>query len=122
MNLKFALQSVFETLGLLQATRIVKHKILHWTSLNARRRQRRLVKVSRRYRDSFGCALGETPPKTQHFLAISGGSVRMEVELCLIKALELAGYRPMPLVMERSDFPTKYYNLLTPTNFCLRDV
>jgi hypothetical protein len=69
---------------------------------------------SRRYADTLGCAQGNAPPSATRVLVVAGGACgRLEVELCLIKAFELAGCVSMPLIVQRPDLVDKYYSLLT---------
>jgi hypothetical protein len=121
MNFKFALRSALETVGLLEASRTLKQKILYWTSPSARywaimrqAQERRLVTFSRRYAETLGCGPGEAGAGLKRALVLGSSTVRVELDLCLIKALELAGCPSVPLVVEQSDFSRKYYSLLGP--------
>jgi len=121
MNLQYALRSALGNLGLLETSRTIKQTILCWTSQNARERyrehdarQRRLTTFSRRYSDALGCPLGAARPDAQRVLVLGSCSTRVEVDLCLIKALGLAGWAPIPVIVERSDIPSKYYSLVGP--------
>jgi hypothetical protein len=71
---------------------------------------------SRRYAETLGCALGKARPGAKRVLVVGGGACgRLEMELCLIKALESVGCVSMPLIL-RSDLSSKYYRLLGPTD------
>ena len=80
----------------------------------------RAAEFIRRYADTFGSVRTEPQSDAKRVLVIGGGvSGRIEVELCLVKALELAGWRSMPLLIEATLPQNKgldaYYSLLSST-------
>src|SRR6478609_7023558 len=83
-----------------------------------RRRFHELQKRSERFRYTYGKALGvATPERGSHApraLFISGAPPRTETELCLMKALAVAGWVPVPLIMMQPDVLKSYYSLIAP--------
>jgi hypothetical protein len=83
-----------------------------------RRRFHELEKRSERFRYTYGKALGvATPERGSHApraLFISGAPPRTETELCLMKALAVAGWVPVPLIMMQPDVLKSYYSLIAP--------
>jgi hypothetical protein len=78
-------------------------------------RPRRVSAFIRRYSDTFGSVNTDPRSDAKRVLVIGSGSPsRIEMELCLVKALELAGWRSMPLIYHwepKAILP--YYSLLS---------
>ena len=85
-----------------------------WRRLSETQPQR-AAKFIRRYADTFGSVQTEPRSEAKRVLVIGGGvSARIEVELCLVKALELAGWRSVLLLIEAENKGMDaYYSLLT---------
>ena len=69
---------------------------------------------SKRYRQAFGVATPQIDPTAPRALFISGAPPRTETELCLMKALALAGWNPIPLIMMQPRVLETYYSLVRP--------
>ena len=83
-------------------------------------RPRRAAAFIRRYADAFGSVQTEPRSDAKRVLVIGGvDSGKVEVELCLVKALELAGWRSMRLQVDGSNTTKEmiatYYSLLSST-------
>jgi hypothetical protein len=124
-GVKEVLRTVLDGLGLLQPSRLLLRYI--WQDAREQR-WRRLIEVQtrrkntfiRRYADVFRSVQPEPRSDAKRVLVIGGGvSGRIEVELCLVKALELAGWQSMPLLIEAKSTENKglaaYYSLLNAT-------
>jgi hypothetical protein len=82
-------------------------------------RQRRAVEFCRRYADVLGCSRRKREQAAKRILVIGGGaSSRVEMELCLVKALELSGCWPMVLIMQNWAELRHYYSLLPTSDIC----
>ena len=124
---KQILRTMLAGLGLLHASRLMRVYIGIYVRQGARGlRQyrafeampRRVAEFIRRYADTFGSVQTETRSDAKRVLIIGGGVFAwIEVELCLVKALELAGWRSMLLLIEGTITKQKgiaaYYSLLS---------
>jgi hypothetical protein len=81
------------------------------------RRFRALEKRVEKFKHTYGKALGvaTTEPGSQapRALFISSAPPRTETELCLMKALAVAGWVPIPLIMMQPDILKTYYSLIS---------
>jgi hypothetical protein len=66
------------------------------------------------YRSAFGTAMPERSASAPRALFISGAPPRTETELCLMKALAVVGWVPIPVIMMQPDTLKTYYSLLAP--------
>jgi hypothetical protein len=83
-----------------------------------RRRYRALEKRAEGFKDTYGKALGVATPErgsqAPRALFISGAPPHTEMELCLMKALAVAGWVPIPVIMMQPDILKSYYSLIAP--------
>ena len=83
-----------------------------------RRRSRALEKRAEQFKKNYGEALGVTTPErgsqAPRALFISGAPPRTETELCLMKALAVVGWVPIPVIMMQPDVLKSYYSLIAP--------
>ena len=83
-----------------------------------RQRFRALEKRAERFKNNYGKALSvTTPERSSHApraLFISGAPPRTETELCLMKALAVVGWVPIPVIMMQPDVLKSYYSLIAP--------
>ena len=68
------------------------------------------------FKSTYGHALGvvEPCPQAPRALFISGAPPRTETELCLMKALAVNGWNPIPLIMMQPEVLRTYYDLIAP--------
>ncbi|HET6388693.1 hypothetical protein [Hyphomicrobium sp.] len=84
--------------------------------------ERRLQALKRRahefgatYRRALEVPLPPPDGSAPRALFISGAPPRTEIELCLMKALSVAGWNPIPIIMMQPDVLKAYYKLLGPS-------
>jgi hypothetical protein len=111
---KLARVGLLHTGGLLRRYLSQDARELRWRRLSETQPQR-AASFIRLYADTFGDAQTEPRSEARQILVIAGGVTgRIEIELCLIKALELAGWRSIPLLIEAENKGMgAYYSLLT---------
>ena len=107
---KQMLRTMLAGVGLLHASRLMRVYIGVYIRQGARglrqhhaleAKPRRADAFVRRYADTFESVQTEPRSDAKRVLVIGGvASGRIEVELCLVKALELAGWRSMLLLIE----------------------
>ena len=66
------------------------------------------------YRSAFGTAMPERSASAPRAVFISGAPPRTETELCLMKALAVVGWAPIPVIMMQPDTLKTYYSLIAP--------
>ena len=66
------------------------------------------------YRSAFGTAMPERSASAPRAVFISGAPPRTETELCLMKALAVVGWVPIPVIMMQPDTLKTYYSMLAP--------
>jgi hypothetical protein len=66
------------------------------------------------YSRAFGTAMPEPSVSAPRALFISGAPPRTETELCLMKAMTVVGWAPIPVIMMQRDTLKTYYSLLAP--------
>lgn len=85
-----------------------------------RRRFRALEKRAADFCRDYGPALRATIPTpgpgAPRALFISSAPPRTETELCLMKALQVAGWVPVPVIMQQPEVLRSYYGLVDPPN------
>ena len=110
------LRAILGGLGLLQLRRYLLRRAYE-------RRRRLLVEAQRRraavfiarYADTFRSIQTEPRSDANRVLVIAGGAPgRIEMELVLVKALEVGGWRSMPLLLDVTN-TSAYYSLLSAT-------
>src|SRR5262249_40472921 len=122
-NPKQILRIMFDGLDLLHRSSLLRRYVrqdarkLRWRRLDETQ-PRRAAAFIRRYTNTFRSVQTEPQSDAKRVLVIGGGvSGRIEVELCLVKALELAGWLSMPLLIEATLPENKgldaYYSLLS---------
>jgi hypothetical protein len=84
----------------------------------SRRRYRALEKRAEGFKYTYGKAFGVATPErgsqAPRALFISGAPPHTEMELCLMKALAIAGWVPIPVIMMQPDILKSYYSLIAP--------
>ena len=120
-GLRPVLKAILKRLGLLPVARLFRHLIMvlikpefRRQELERRRRERadrqRFLQFKRQYGDVLRHSLNSGHKGHKRVLII--GAIRLlEIELGLIKALELAGFEPVVLIMRDSRLLKQYYNL-----------
>src|SRR5262245_60412506 len=66
------------------------------------------------YSSAFCAAVQEPGASAPRALFISGAPPRTETELCLMKALAVVGWVPIPVIMMQPDTLKTYYSLIAP--------
>jgi hypothetical protein len=66
------------------------------------------------YEKTLGVPTPERGSHAPRALSISSAPPRTETELCLLKALAVAGWVPIPLITMQPDVLKKYYSLIAP--------
>jgi Capsule polysaccharide biosynthesis protein len=114
-RLRTTLAGVLSTLGLLAKVRRLRLRIVLLTTREIRRRTRTEHERFARFKQEFGSALGYRldpitgTPKTA--LVVSSRCPTIEGELCTIKALQMAGFRPVILLEDEQRALRPYYEL-----------
>lgn len=120
-RLRASLKLILKRLGLLPAARWFRRLIMLLTKpefrrreLELRRRERahrqRFLRFKRQYGNVLRYTLNDAKHEQKRALVVGSGFPEVEIELGLIKALELAGFVPVALIIhERQN--REYYNL-----------
>jgi hypothetical protein len=74
--------------------------------------EQRAKRFKSTYRRAFGAAMPEPGASAPRALFISGAPPRTETELCLMKALAVVGWVPIPVIMMQADTLKTYYSLI----------
>ena len=100
-NWKSILKRFLSRTHVLPAARIVHHHLRRATDPVFRAQENFLDEEFRQFAEAYGAAFRRTQPsahdKNKRVLIVSAGSLGLLVEIALVKALELAGYRPVLL-------------------------
>jgi hypothetical protein len=114
-RLRASLARLLSSLGLLALARRIRLRIRLATNREIRRREREDHERFSRFRLEYGAVVGQKLggiadiPKTA--LVISSRCPTIEGELCTIKALQLAGFRPVVLLEDEQRALGPYYEL-----------
>ena len=120
-RLRAVLRHILEPVGLLPAARVFRRLIFGLIRPGCRRQEimrrhrerahrERFTQFKRQHGDVLRLNLNRIDKKGQRVLVV--GAVRLlEIELGLIKALELAGFEPVVLILGNSPLLKQYYNL-----------
>jgi hypothetical protein len=76
--------------------------------------EQRAERFKSTYRRAFGATMPEPGTSTLRALFISGAPPRTETELCLMKALAVVGWAPIPVIMMQPDILKTYYSMIAP--------
>lgn len=114
-RLRMALAGVLSTFGLLARARRIRLRILLLANQEVRRRKRaeheRFVRFKQEYGAVLGHRLDPIAGTTKTALVISSRCPTVEGELCTIKALQMAGFRPVMLLEDEQSALGPYYEL-----------
>jgi hypothetical protein len=127
-GIKPALRRILASFGLLHSVRLLHVFIRHGVRglrgyRVAEETPKRTAAFVHRYAEAFGSVRAEPPPDAKRFLLIGGvATKRVEIELCLAKALEMAGWRSLPIQIDGTITAKRnmspYYNLLDSMTVC----
>src|SRR5262245_52444183 len=114
-NIKI-LRAILGGLGLLQLRRYLLRRAHERRQLPfVEEQRRRVAEFIGRYADTFRSIQTEPRSDANRVLVIADGAPgRVEMELVLVKALEVGGWRSMPLLLHVTN-PSAYYSLLSAT-------
>jgi hypothetical protein len=76
--------------------------------------EQRAARFKSTYRGAFEPTMPELSASAPRALFISGAPPRTETELCLMKALAVVGWVPIPVIMMQPDTLKTYYSLMAP--------
>jgi hypothetical protein len=76
--------------------------------------EQRAARFKSAYRSAFDATMPELSASTPRALFISGAPPRTETELCLMKALAVVGWLPIPVIMMQPGTLKTYYSLIVP--------
>ena len=113
--LRMTLAEALSALGLLALARRLQLRIALAMNPDIRAREReereRFSSFRRDYGDAFGQRVNADAGGARTALVISSRCPTIEVELCIIKALQLAGFRPVVLLEDEQRALRPYYEL-----------
>ena len=108
-------QASLSTFGLLAMARRIRLRIVLLTNHEIRRREREEGERFSRFRREYGSVIGQRldggASTAKRALVISSRCPTIEGELCTIKALQLAGFRPVVLLEDEQRALRPYYEL-----------